>query len=133
MPPDPMSTKKEKYVCNQCSRCAVENTAVLGCVDDDCPCHSQKVRVIISNAITTAVAKDRELGNPYNSVSTWKEIGKKRGYWDFFKDQIIAAREKEIAEEVEKLPRGFNKGMSECCTSHNLSLLSDVKKIIIKH
>ena len=38
---NPMSTKKEKYVCNQCSRCAVENTAVLGCVDDDCPCHLQ--------------------------------------------------------------------------------------------
>lgn len=37
-----MSTKKEKYMCNQCSRCAVENTAVLGCADDDCPCHQSE-------------------------------------------------------------------------------------------
>ncbi len=58
---------------------------------------------ILQKAITTAVAKDRELGNPYNSVSTWKEIGKNRGYWDFFKDQVISAREKEIADEVEKI------------------------------
>lgn len=59
-------------------------------------------------AITTAVAKDRELGNPYNSVSTWKEIGKNRGYWGFFKDQVISAREKELVEEVEKKSfRGF--------------------------
>lgn len=54
------------------------------------------------------VAKDRELGNPYNSVSTWKEIGKNRGYWGFFKDQVISAREKELVEEVEKKSfRGF--------------------------
>ena len=63
---------------------------------------------VLSQAITTAVAKDRELGNPYNSVSTWKEIGKNRGYWGFFKDQVISAREKELVEEVEKKSfRGF--------------------------
>lgn len=61
------------------------------------------IQDFISKAITTAVAKDRELGNPYNSVSTWKEIGKNRGYWGFFKDQVISAREKELVEEVEKM------------------------------
>lgn len=66
------------------------------------------IQDFISQAITTAVAKDRELGNPYNSVSTWKEIGKNRGYWGFFKDQVISAREKELVEEVEKKSfRGF--------------------------
>lgn len=31
----------EKEVCNQCKNCAVENTAVLGCADDNCKCHTK--------------------------------------------------------------------------------------------
>lgn len=29
----------KKNVCNQCSNCAVEYTAVLDCADNDCKCH----------------------------------------------------------------------------------------------
>jgi hypothetical protein len=31
-----------KY-CNQCKRCRVENTAVLGCADEDCRCHTDHI------------------------------------------------------------------------------------------
>ena len=124
-----MSTKKEKCLCckewNPACFCICHMTE-----EPEVPSHSQTeiieweknldynstdlgemgkfIRVeyaknILQKAITTAVAKDRELGNPYNSVSTWKEIGKNRGYWDFFKDQVISAREKEIEDEVEKI------------------------------
>lgn len=40
-----MEKETEKKVnCHQCKNCAVENTAVLACADDDCKCHvySQK-------------------------------------------------------------------------------------------
>lgn len=83
---NPMSTKKEK--CNgtkaewllEFENMVKDNSFVT-------PSSHLNVLAIqdfISKAITTAVAKDRELGNPYNSVSTWKEIGKNRGYWGFF-------------------------------------------------
>jgi hypothetical protein len=31
-----------KEICNQCNKCGVENTAVLGCADKDCKCHTKK-------------------------------------------------------------------------------------------
>lgn len=89
---------------------------------------------LISQAITTAVAKDRELGNPYNSVSTWKEIGKNRGYWDFFKDQVIYAREKEIADKVEKMktsPLPFAHPDCESNSEHNRTIEKVLQ--ILKH
>jgi len=54
-----MSTKKEKYMCNQCSRCAVENTAVLGCADDDCHCHQTESIDLdeIDNKITDLIQR----------------------------------------------------------------------------
>lgn len=85
-------------------------------------------------SITTAVAKDRELGNPYNSVSTWKEIGKNRGYWDFFKDQVIYAREKEIADKVEKMktsPLPFAHPDCESNSEHNRTIEKVLQ--ILKH
>jgi len=32
----------EKIICNQCKNCAVENTTVLDCSDDNCRCHTKK-------------------------------------------------------------------------------------------
>lgn len=34
---------KRKVYCHQCENCRKENTAVLECLDDNCPCHSEKV------------------------------------------------------------------------------------------
>lgn len=48
---DSVENARRENVCNQCSRCAVENTAVLGCVDDDCHCHQ-----------TVSIEWDRRVG-----------------------------------------------------------------------
>jgi hypothetical protein len=45
-------------MCNQCQSCAVENTTVLGCADDKCPCHTSTQTVIASDLV------DRGYGLP---------------------------------------------------------------------
>jgi len=45
--------EETKVICNQCKNCAVENTAILGCADDNCKCHT-----VVSNKIVKTLQED---------------------------------------------------------------------------
>jgi len=37
------------------------------------------------------------------SISQWKELGKKRGYWDYFKNKVREDTLKEVIEDIKKV------------------------------
>ncbi len=59
----------------------------------------EEVLDFLQSKISQALTAERE--KPMG-VSQWKEHGIKNGYWDYFKEQIIAAERKEQRERLEK-------------------------------
>lgn len=110
-----MSTKKEKYVCNQCSRCAVENTAVLGCVDDDCPCHSQSESTVTfyEDLSPSCQVKTRD-GRPLNCIPELKIIGSESIEWEKAYFRKFAER---FNENQEGLFEDIKEFMSQAITT----------------
>ena len=131
-----MSTKKEKC-CDVCKPNGVGYCNNLLCR----PCHLQSESIEWEQYCISNDEAYNDIDPKIRGMLSRSDLKHFVNGWNtFVKTKLskaittaVAKRDAFLVEEVEKLPRGFNKGMSVCCTSHNLSLLSDVKKIILKH
>jgi len=67
------------------------------------------------------------------SVSHWKEIGKKRGYWDYFEKQARQELKKELVEEIKNLSLGKYKSIVGNDEAYGYGLaLNDLNDLIKK-
>ena len=80
-----------------------------------------KTRVELENMV------DNLLARPYD-VSEWEKTGIERGYWDYFRSEIVKEIEEKLPEEMEH-PENESDEWKKIVSEHN-GVLYDVKKIL---